>query len=417
MLRGLLSRLTRCGAYWMRRRTDQERARVIARLCAAGRLASTEASIARIQRLIHQELPHVRDEQLDWAEFVPDIQKNLLIKATLLKPYIGPREMGVLFVSFERQWIKLLRHGDLKDFASRYTLIISPSSSPHNLVNYAFAAAYPEPYFTLISNPEDLVELPRVSERLRVVPLLASHWVNPEHFSQPPRKDRPFDLLMIASFGKVKRHHVLFKALRRMPRDIRVLLIGHEQDGRTAATLEEEARWYGVQGRYEMRGRQPYLKAAAAYAEARTSLVLSKREGSCVVVAESMFADTPVAVLEDAHLGSRTFMNERTGRLVRERSLAYELTQFIREAERFEPHAWALENIACGRSSRALNDFVKDHALRAGQEWTRDLCPMQWCPDPLPLRPEDRVGLENERRIFQERYGLEVGWPVERAIT
>lgn len=411
LVRGLLSRWFRWRAGRMPRHTDQERARAINRLCTAARLASSDTSFATIQELIHRDLSLLKEANLDWTEFIPNIQKNGMVKAALLKPHLGPREKGVLFVSFEDQWAKLLRHGDMKDFASRYTLVTSPSSSPHHLVNCAFAAAFPEPFFTLLSNPEDMVETPRFADRIHIVPLFASHWVNPDLFRQPARQERPFDLLMVASFGKVKRHHILFQALRKMPRDLRVLLIGQNQEGRSADTIHQEARWYGVRDRYELRANQPFLKVVEAFGEARASLVLSKREGSCVVVAESMFADTPVALLHGARLGSRVFINERTGRFLHEKFLARQLTQFIREAESFQPHAWAMENISCFKSTQTLNGILKDHALRQGQDWTTDLCPLNWCPDPMLVKPEDRQRMESERAAFRARYGLEIGQP------
>lgn len=417
LARGLLSRYVRWRARRMPRATDQERGRAINRLCDAARLAATDSAVANLQDLILNDLAQLNEANLDWTEFIRDIEKPWMVKAALLKPSLGPREKGVLFVSFEGQWAKLLRHGDIQDFARRYTLVVSPSSSPHHLVNYAFAAAYPGPIFSLLSNPEDLVEVPRGFDNIHMVPLFASHWVNPALFQQPPRRERPFDLLMVASFGKVKRHHVLFKALRRMPRDIRVLLIGQEQEGRTADTIHQEAKWYGVRDRYEIRSNQPFLKVVEAFGQARTSLVLSRREGSCVVVAESLFADTPVAILHGARLGSRVFINERTGQFLHERFLAHQLTEFVREAERFEPYAWAMENISCFKSTQALNNILKEHASREGQAWTQDIYPLQWCPDPMLVHGEDRRRMEEERRLFQERYGLEVGYPADREIT
>ena len=49
---------------------------------------------------------------------------------------------------------------------------------------------YPEPFFSLISNPEDMVELTRGSDKIIAVPLFASHWVNPDFFPAPPRQSR-----------------------------------------------------------------------------------------------------------------------------------------------------------------------------------------------------------------------------------
>ena len=124
----------------------------------------------------------------------------------------------MLFVSFESEWCKLLAHCDLKAFAERYRLVISPSSSPHNWINYVFAAAYPDTLFTLISNDSDRLVPPRVADNFQIVPLLASNWVNPRLFQPLPRDQRDIDLVMVASFGKVKRHHALLPRSGKCPR-------------------------------------------------------------------------------------------------------------------------------------------------------------------------------------------------------
>jgi glycosyltransferase involved in cell wall biosynthesis len=384
-------------------------ARSIVGLCAAARLANSDAAQARIQERIVARVRQLDLRRLDWTEFIRDIDTPCLGKGVILKPYRGPRERGVVFVSFEIEWARLLRLKDPDDFARRYTVVVAPSSSPHNLVNYVFPAAFPEPVFTLISNPADRRTLPRVSPRLIVVPLYASHWVNPDLYRPLPRSRRPYDLIMVAAFGKVKRHHVLFKALRRMPRDLRVLLIGQDQDGRTGATIRELARWYGVADRFTLWENQSFQRVTEAFCQARSSVILSRREGSCVVVAESLMADTPPALLEGAEIGSRVFLNERTGRLLRQADLARELTAFVREADRFEPRRWAEENVACRHSSAVLNGILREHALARGEEWTQDIAPLQWAPDPQLVRPEDRAALAPERIAIRERYGLEIG--------
>ncbi len=333
-------------------------------------------------------------------------------KAAILKPHIGPREKGVLFVSFEAQWIKLLQPTNFQELAERYTVVVAPSySPPHVLVNCAFPALFPGPVFTLISNPNDLAVFPRMSGNLIVVPLYASSWVNPDLFQPMPKAQRSWDLLMVANFGKFKRHHAFFAALRPLPRDLRILLIGQNQDGRDADTICEMARWYGVQDRFTLRSNQPYRAVVNAFCQARASVVLSKREGSCVAVAESLFADTPAAILRDAGIGSRVFINEQTGRFLDDATLARDLADFVHNADRFAPRAWAERNISCRRSSQILNDLLKAKALEAGQAWTRDIAPLQWSPDPMLARPEDRQHAIAERQDILERFGLEIGPP------
>lgn len=408
-VRDFLSLTKRWGDRLRPARDPQELARSIVRLCAAARLARDADTIQPLQRQIHERLAELNGRELDWGEFVAGIDDRRIVKAAILKPHVGPNEKGLVFISFESQWVKLLRHANLRDFAERYDLVIAPSGSPHNLINYAFAAAYPGALFTLISNGGDLAALPGVSDKFVTVPLYASSWVNPAWFAPLPGTERAFDLIMVANFAKFKRHYVLFRALHSMRREFRVLLIGQHQDARTSESVEEEARWYGVRDRFTLRVNQSYAEVSKAFCESRTSVILSRREGSCVVVAESMFGDAPVAVLENAELGSRAFINDRTGIFVREDDLAKGLTDLIEGADRFAPRAWAEANISCRQSSARLNAIVKEHAEKHGRSWTRDLAPLEWCPDPQLLRDEDRAWARAERQQILERFGVALG--------
>lgn len=414
VVRGVLSRYK----LWTDRvapcRSDQALARSIVKLCAAARLAPSDERVRRIQASIVERVGGLRRANVDWSEFVTHLDIPRIGRSVLLKPRLGPREKGVLFIAFEKEWFKLLCYTELRELADRYRLVVAPSSSPHNLMNYVFAAAYPGPLFTLLSNDSDRAVLPRVSANFVVVPLYASHWVNPELFRPLPPNERDVDLIMVASFGKVKRHHALFRAIRQMPRTLRVLLVGQDQDDRNAATIRAEAACYGVSARVTVQSNATYEAVTAALCRARASVILSRREGSCVVVAESLFADTPVALLADAEVGSRAFINPATGRLLDGRDLAGQLVEFVARADQYQARAWAQDHISCVHSTRVLNEVVRKHSEAAGDVWTQDLFPLCWRPDPVLLAPEDGRSLQAERQEFKERFNLEIGpFPVD----
>jgi glycosyltransferase involved in cell wall biosynthesis len=390
-------------------RDDDGLARSISKLCAAARLTTDESTLHEIQRRIHGRVRLLNPFRVRWKEWVDHYDDGRLVKAAILKPWLGPRERGVLFISFENQWIKLLTCRTFDKLAERYTLVVAPSSSPHNVINYVFPGLFPTKVFTLISNPEDEAALPGISANYVVVPLLASHWVDPNRFEPLPRAERDIDLIMVAGFGKVKRHHALFTALGSMPRTFRILLVGQDQDARTAASIHEEARWYGVADRFTVLSNQDYAGVSRALCRSRASVVLSRREGACVVVAEALFANTPVALLHGAQIGSRVFINDATGRFLPEDDLARQLTAFVAAADRYQPRLWAEQNISCFHSTRRLNDVLKQHMLADGREWTQDIVPLTWCPDPRPALAEDRRRLEDECCDLKQRFGLEIG--------
>jgi glycosyltransferase involved in cell wall biosynthesis len=346
---------------------------------------------------------------VDWTDLVPGVAERRIGRAVVLKPWVSAREKGVLFVSFETEWFKLLCHCDLHAFARRYALVVAPSTCPHNLVGYVFPAAFPSTVFTLICHAEEVDVLPRVAPNYAVVPLYASSWVHPDLFRPLPRAQRDIDLVMVANFAKFKRHHALFKALRRMPSSLRVHLIGQPQDGRTADTIRAAARSYGVEGRFTLASEAPYAAVAEALCRARASVILSRREGSCVAVAESLFAGTPAAVLENAAVGSRAFINPKTGRLLKDADLAGQLTAFIDESDGYAPREWAQEYISCFKSSAVLNDVVRRHMFAQGEDWTCDLAPLCWRLDPCLARAEDRPRMEAAYADIRERFNLEIG--------
>jgi glycosyltransferase involved in cell wall biosynthesis len=392
-----------------RPRDNQALARTLRDLCTATRLAADEDAVRTGMARIHRCLAALDPYAIDWSEFVPHDAGRRLARAAILKPYVSEREKGVLFVSFESEWLKLLRHGQARAVAGRYDLVLAPSGSPHNPISYVFSAAFPGSIFTLISHAEEEELFGRISSRYVAVPLYASSWVNPDLVRPRPRAERDVDLVMVANFAKFKRHYALFKALRTMPRRLRILLVGQDQDARTGATILQTARCYGVADRFELVCNAPWEAVAEALGRARASVILSRREGSCVVVAESLFADTPAALLRTAKVGSRAFLNAQTGRLLHEGNLAAQLTAFIAEADRYRPRDWALAHISCFRSSAILNERVKRCTLARGGEWTRDLAPMCWRPDPVLVREEDRRAMQAACDDFQDRYGIAVG--------
>jgi glycosyltransferase involved in cell wall biosynthesis len=408
LLRGALSRYLR----WTvgRPNGDQQAlARSIHQLCAAARFARGEPSLQAIQQQIRDRIALLRPRDVDWTVFADGLTEPRLPRSVLLKPWLGPREKGVLFVSFEKEWFRLLLQCDLKAFRDRYDLVVAPSGDPHNPFNCVFAAAYAGKLFTLISNASDQVVLPRLAPNFVVVPLYASNWVLPSLFQPRPFPERDVDLIMVANFAKFKRHLHLFAALRKMERRLRILLVGQHQDGRTAATIRQEAAYYGMADRFTIESNLSYPQVSAALTRARASVILSRREGSCVVIAESMFANAPAALLASAQIGSRAFINPATGVVLQDKTVAEQLADMIGRAESFTPRQWAEENISCWLSTQKLNAILREHALAAGAEWTQDIAPLCWRPDPALVNAADVEHLQSAKWDVKQRFGLEVG--------
>jgi glycosyltransferase involved in cell wall biosynthesis len=378
------------------------------RLCQAARLATSDAMMAKVEAAIKQQLPAIDPEQVPWGDFYPDFADEILYKAIVLKRYVSPREKGVLFISFDTRMAQLSKSSDLRGLAEHYTLVLSPQwSPPHSVASYLFPLLYPAEIYCLISNVRDLTFFPRISDKYRMVPLYASSWVDARKYTPVPLAEKDIDIFMLANFAKYKRQHAFFRAMRDLPRDLRIVLVGQKDSGRTRETIMDEAAAFGVADRFELRENVSEQELHDTFVKAKTSLILSRREGSCVAVVESMFANTPVGVYADAEVGSRVFVNNHTGRLLQHDGLARQLVEFVRDSAKYEPRKWVTENgVDCIASSAVLNDALKQGALASGAEWTEDIATLRWRPDPRYYDPDDAARYELSYNEIEQQFGI-----------
>ena len=390
--------------------TPRDRLSWLQHACSAARCASSSALMTALEKHTNKRLDSIGKEQL-WKWQPPEAKRVEVCKSAILKPS-NPPEKGVVFVSFEYQWEKLLQLGQhrLADFATDYDLVVAPTwSPPHSPTNYVFPRLFPGSLHCTISNLADLEIFPRLHPAYKPLPLFASSWVNPGLYQPRPRNERDFDLLMVANFGRYKRHHVLFKALSKIPEETRpkVVLVGQPHGQRTAEVLLQEMDDHGVRDCITLRSRISDAEVVDILCRSKAAVITSLREGSCVAVVEAMMADTPLGLLKGAHIGSSAFLNEHTGRWLDGGRLHEELPAFIADSNHLSPRTWLLNNgIDCRTSSQVLNDHLRDAAQADGWPWTRDIFDHHWRPDPILLSERDATAAASECAKIKSRWGL-----------
>jgi glycosyltransferase involved in cell wall biosynthesis len=381
----------------------------------AARLAYPFTAGSGRGRRLARALQATKLEGLDWNRYFPETAEALIRNGVILKaPADGER--GVLLITFEDQWLRMLRHGRLEALARDYELVLSPTwSPPYDLPIAAVAALWPgERVFTLLSNFADEEVYARFHPKLRPVPLLASSWVDPSVFTSA-ETEKEFDVVMVANFSPYKRHRAFFAALaaaRRQGRKLRVLCAGVPWQGRTAASLQAMADEYGVGDQIAVKVNLSDSDLRAAIRSARTAVIFSLIEGSCVAAAECLLLDVPLGMLANAHIGSKAFINPRTGRLLRpgERKTALDLARFVDEAASFQPRQWMLEQGATFEgSTKVLNEAIRGEITRSGGAWTTGIARHRH----VRLRPrydtaEDAARFAPLYRAFPGRYGVSI---------
>lgn len=348
----------------------------------------------QVWRDIVQPLPRYRD----LLKVRPHLDRSIILKAPAENG-----EKGVLLMTFEYNWARLLLGLTDEEFGwldERYHLVLSTSWSPTDYAALALALSRVQgTVFVQSCNYGEIPALEGLHSRVKCLPTLPCDWINASLYEPKPPDARTTDIVMVANWGEFKRHWDLFRALAQMPPDLKIVLIGQQEGGRTIETLRGLARDFGVPQELQFVESIPIAEVARHQCNAKVSLIMTRREGCCVAAVESLFAGCALAMREDAHVGPLAYIHERTGRRLRTGHLAEDLMALINESAKLEPRTWAMENVAGVRSHQRVNAMFRDHALSQGDPWTQDLALPQWRPHPTFAHVEDQ---ERMRPVYED---------------
>ena len=354
-----------------------------------------------------------REHRIGWERFYgdfADIAREPKLNATLLIKEPGPGgEKGVLYSSFEYNWMKIVANHDARAFFREYILVGATSWSPSDYAVFAnLCGLSDDPMFLGICNPADMPQYRTFAPDVYPVPIMGCDWEDPGFFRPRPHRDRTIDIVMVSHFAKWKRHWLLFEALKHMPRSLNVVLIGREDSGRTEREIRAEARAFGVRQDLTIYTALEFEEVVKHQCNAKISANLSKREGCCVAVTEALFADTPVVMMNDAHVGPRAYINTRTGEIGKRGELHRTISEMLENSSKYSPRAWACQNIPARLTSERLNTILRDYSLNAGKPWTRDIVPLCWRYVPNYLDSADAQRMQPGIERLRECHGIEL---------
>lgn len=334
-----------------------------------------------------------------------------LTRSVVLKAPAGS-EKGVLLNYFEYNLARVLALADtdLAWLDAHYQLIFVASWSPtdYTLLGSALLRLK-SPLFLQCANEAERTRLAALHPRLVVLPGLACDWVNPGFYQPKPMAERSIDILMVANWGEFKRHWEFFLALRRLPANLRVVLIGQREGGRDRAFIERLARALGVPQQLELLESLPIERVTELECDARVSVILSRREGGCVAAVESLFAGCALAMRADARIGSSAHINAATGRRLRPGRIARDLATLLAEAGSLDPRAWACDHIRHDLTLQRINSVLREQALTDGLPWTTDLAVPHWRPHPTLAQACDRERLQPTYAELHQRFPQLIG--------
>ncbi len=293
----------------------------------------------------------------------------------LLKPYVGEKERGVLLVSFEVQLDAIVCHPAFDEIEREYQIAFLPSWQPaYSTPLLRLAARAHRPFVVMPASEHDLHLGRELGPLCHTSPFQAASWVSTRQFQLAAVKD--IDIVLIAIFGKYKRHWRLFEGLAQIPDNLRVVLAGKPWEGRTADTLREEMSAFGCRTEIEIVESPGQETISSLLARSRLFCATSSKEGSFIAVAEALMSGTPVAMYRDAVIGTRRYINDHTGFLLDHRApLGPQLRRALDMAPSLDPRGWASREISAEANVPRLNAELRQLGLVSGEAWTQDIVP------------------------------------------
>lgn len=334
------------------------------------RIARSETARLTVEPLVRQctqRLPRGAHIDLD-REFGPN-------RVFILKPYRGGAEKGVIKLMFNETIGALPAVAGFKTLSEQYRMVLEPSwtgFATSQILQYAELV----PDVVLLTGAQsDFEFMSRLGRPFAPIRLGPCDWVDPRHAEPFLSTPKRFDIVMNSNWADWKRHYVLFEALTKMPKDVKVALIGVQWDGRTREDITALIDHFGVSAQITIFEKIPYKQVMEVTAGSHISILLSLKEGSNRALAESIFCNVPVMLLSSHWGGITKNVTKETGMLSTEKDLPENLMRLIQAAKsgQMSPRQWGIDNISCVASTARLNAFIRQMAIDQGEPWTSDI--------------------------------------------
>ncbi len=348
--------------------------------------------ISRVPLLRKMVEPYIL-AHLDVTHNIPSIKgKGKITKffgnrVAVLKAPAPSGEKGVLFVMFTELLKILPAEMDMKRLLADYSIVIEPSWSGYCQEDFLRLTQFDDDIFVLSAQKDDFNFLKRLNSNLIPIDLGPCDWVDPRVAEPYLENAKEFDIVMNSNWGHWKRHHVLFRMLKRSKQLYKIALIGGSWGGRSVTDIEQLAIHYGVRNQLTIFDNISYEKVMDITCRAKVAVLLSLKEGSNRAMAESMFCNVPVVVLSNHVGGIAKNVVPETGIFARESELESAISKLMNA--RLQPRRWALDHISCFKSAETLNQFLRDRALEKGMPWKQDLAVRSNRPDTEYVSDDD----------------------------
>lgn len=327
----------------------------------------------RIKKLLPKSTEHFIKSN---REIISDAKAKLIV----VKSNISENEKGVIILHWRWYIDILLRDYDFESILKRYIIIleIDAFGAEWTHTHFALRNVKDSIVFTAIKNKNSIRRL-NMMGFLSIPYGLCSDYINTKTFSYDSHIKKENDIIMIAHWSiPIKRHYVLFRALRKIDNPLKVVLIGFPCDGYTMEDVKK------LESCFELKHDIIYYENICSAQvnqllnKSKMFVLTSLMEGPNRACFESFFANVPVIVLS-GNLGiPKEYFNNQTGLVVNEWNLHRSIEYLLENYSKYTPREWAINNITPQLTVNRINSHLKNFSIANGMDWTEDIVAKQW---------------------------------------
>ncbi len=323
-------------------------------------------------------------------------QGNLI----MLKPFNpSTGEKGVLVCKYNTTASHLAATFDLRKLLKDYRIVFEPSDHRNIEADLFLYNGLGFRHVYQCVQDADAVVLGDVPHCFELVPTVSADYIDTSTFiAPPPNVRKEYDLAMIAAWVKYKRHWAVMKGLgewKKIRPDFKAVFVGYPSDVKMA-DIQKLARKYGVESNCTFFEQIPASRVSEVLQKSRMSINFSEYEGMPKACYESLFCDVPLIVYKNNHGFRLSWINEKTGMLADDGELATVLEYIRTHPEQFSPLEFVSSRAGYEKTTRILNDALKEIAVRSGEPWTLDIVAKKNGSYFVPNYATDEIRLQME---------------------
>lgn len=320
-------------------------------------------------------------------------QGNMII---LKKPVPETGEKGVIVLKYSPTFEHFVAVFNIRSLSKEFRIVFEPSWYRNIESSLFLYSGIGLTHVLQAAQNDDKIVLDKLTSSIKTIDLGSGDWTDIHTFTPMSRK-KEYDVVMVASWARFKRHEVLFKSLKELKRrrkKFRVALIGYPMD-MNKSDIVKLAKKYNVDSFCNIYEQISPPEVAKIVSSAKVALHLSKYEGTNKASYEAWLSNVPLIVYK-YNVGFRSnYINEYTGLLADDDELADAMEYVFANENIFAPREWILKHSGYINSTHKLNESLSKIALEMGEPWTIDIVTKKNSPNFLYAHEEDRLAMEH----------------------